>query len=104
MSKVTMSELSAIAARMSRITSRPTGEVWQKINGENVATVGALMVESGSRTYGRPWALVEIVNTSGGQRALLRGLSAAELRDLMHAYIDGFLAAQAQSEESKLQA
>jgi hypothetical protein len=73
----------------------PEGPVWTRDeNGNSRATVGALVLQPGSKTYGNAWAISQIVNDGGGESTLLRAVTAAELFYAAHAWIRGFEAAQ----------
>jgi hypothetical protein len=88
--KVTKANLNAVLSRVTRNLQAPSGPTWIKnTNGQLKAAVGALHIESGSKTYGRYWKLCEIVNEGGGQSVLLSAPTAAALYDQMHAFCLG---------------
>lgn len=91
MSKITRENLYTMARNLSALIDAPQGAIWTKDeNGKLVATVGRLIIEPGSRTYGRTWKLVQITNSGGGQRTLLSALTARDLGQLMFAYAEGY--------------
>lgn len=85
--------LSQLADIIARETGRPTGTIWSKTaDGANVAAIGSLQIERGSKTYGRSWKLSEITNRNGGERVLLCAPTSRQLFYLMLAYLDGVYA------------
>lgn len=85
--------LSQFADIIARETGRPTGPIWSKTaDGANVAAIGSLQIERGSKTYGRSWKLSEITNRDGGERVLLYASTAPQLLSLLRAYLDGVYA------------
>ena len=88
--RITEFNLRAVMARMSDALGAPTGPVWTRdADGNNRATVGALVLQPGSRTYGNAWTIAQICNESGGERTLLRGTTARELWDAAQAWLAG---------------
>lgn len=94
MERITMKELTAVLGLMMRELGTPEGPAYTRTDGRNVATVGKLLIQPGSSTYGNAWALCQITNEQGGQRDILRAGSARELFHLMHAYRYGYAAAK----------
>lgn len=91
MERITKKNLRAVMARMSREMGIPDGPVWSRDdNGNNVARVGALILEPGSKTYGNSWCISQMMNECGGERVLLRGSTARELWDAAQAWLRGF--------------
>jgi hypothetical protein len=98
MDRITTVNLRAVMARMQREMGIPDGPVWTRDErGNNRARVGALVLEPGSRTYGRAWCIAQMCNEAGGERNLLRGSTARELWDAAQAWLDGYDAAQSRN-------
>lgn len=93
MERITIKDLTALLGVMMRELGTPEGPAYTRKDGHNVATVGKLLIQPGSSTYGNAWALCQITNERGGERGILRAGSARELFNLMHAYRDGYAAA-----------
>lgn len=94
MERITIKDLTALLGIMARELGTPEGPAYTRMGGRNVATVGKLLIQPGSSTYGNAWALCQIMNERGGERSILRAGSARELFNLMHAYWDGYTAAK----------
>ena len=94
MERITIKNLTALLGLMMRELGTPEGPSYTRQGDRNVATVGKLLIQSGSSTFGNAWALCQIMNEQGGQRDILRAGSARELFSLMHAYRDGYAAAK----------
>ena len=94
MERITIKDLTALLGVMARELGTPEGPSHTRKDGHNVATVGKLLIQPGSSTYGNAWALCQITNEQGGQRDILRAGSARELFNLMHAYRYGYAAAK----------
>lgn len=94
MDRITIKDLTALLGIMARELGTPEGPSYTRQDGRNVATVGKLLIQPGSSTYGNAWALCQIMNEQGGERDILRAGSARELFNLMHAYRDGYAAAK----------
>lgn len=94
MQRITIKDLTALLGIMAREMGTPEGPSYTRHGERNVATVGKLLIQPGSSTYGSPWALCQITNEQGGERSILRAGSARELFSLMHAYRDGYEAAK----------
>ena len=91
MERITAKMLRGLMGRMARTTGAPTGPVWTKApNGETRSTVGALVLQEGSRYYGNAWTISEIMNTAGGERVIVRGSTARGLWDAAQAWLDGY--------------
>lgn len=94
--KVSAKNLENALALMARTIGAPEGPVWTRLpDGRNRSTVGALLIEPGNRTYGRQWRVCQIVNEAGGETILLSAWTAADLFNLIHAFLAGFRAAEA---------
>lgn len=92
MERITIKDLTALLGIMMRELGTPEGPAYTRKDGHNVATVGKLLIQPGSSTYGNAWALCQITNEGGGERSILRARSARELFTLMHAYRAGYAA------------
>ena len=92
MTRITKKDLGRLLVRMNNQTGAPKGPVWTKReDGKGMrATVGALILDQGSATYGNAWAISEITNEAGGQRSILRARTARELWDATQAWLDGY--------------
>jgi len=91
MARVTEDQLSRTVEMMARVIGAPDGPAWIKFpDGTVRARVGALVLEPGSRTYGRAWKVCRLVNEGGGEHALLSAGSAADLRAAIFAYLEGY--------------
>lgn len=89
MDKITIKQLEWLRDVIARELGRPNGPSYTQREGRNVATVGKLIVERGSATYGNAWGLCELVNEQGGESSILRAGSARALFEQMHAYLRG---------------
>jgi hypothetical protein len=93
--RITESDLRAVISRMCRAMDIPDGPVWERDeNGNNRARVGALLLESGSQTCGINWKICQMCNEGGGERILLRGVTARELYDAAQNWLAGYDYAQ----------
>lgn len=92
MERITIKDLTALLGVMAREPGTPEGPSYTRQGDRNVATVGKLLIQPGSSTYGNAWALCQIMNEGGGERSILRAGSARELFTLMHAYRAGYAA------------
>ena len=92
MDRITTTNLRGLLGRMTRTMGAPAGPVWTpREDGKGSrATVGALLLQSGSRTYGNAWTIAQIMNESGGERTVLCGSTARELWDVAQAWLDGW--------------
>lgn len=91
MERINRTNLNALVERMQREMGIPPGPVWSRdASGNNVARVGAIMLEPGSRPNGISWKIVQMCNEGGGERILIRGCTAQELWDAAQAWLDGF--------------
>lgn len=89
MDRITIKQLEGLRDVIALELGRPNGPSYTQREGRNVATVGKIIVERGSATYGNAWALCELMNEQGGESSILRAGTARELFDLMHAYLRG---------------
>lgn len=94
MERITIKNLRALLGIMARELGTPEGPAYTRQGGRSIATVGKLLIQTGSSTFGNAWVLCQIMNEQGGQRSILRAGSARELFNLMHAYRDGYAAAK----------
>ncbi len=95
MSRITESNLRAVMSRMCRAMEIEEGPAWQPDDtGRMRARIGALVLQTGSKTYGNAWTIAQISNDAGGERTLLRGSTARELWDAAQAWLDGYDAAK----------
>jgi hypothetical protein len=95
MERITEKNLRAVMARMESALDIGGGPVWTRdASGQNRARVGALVLQTGSRTYGHSWTIAQICNEAGGERTLIRGSTARELWDAAQSWLDGFDAAR----------
>lgn len=94
MQRITIKDLMALLEIMAHELGTPEGPAYTRQGERNVATVGKLLIQPGSSTYGNAWVLCQITNEQGGERSILRAGSARELFNLMHAYRDGYATAK----------
>lgn len=94
MQRITIKDLMALLEIMAHELGTPEGPAYTRQGERNVATVGKLLIQPGSSTFGNAWALCQITNEQGGERSILRAGSARELFNLMHAYRAGYAAAK----------
>lgn len=94
MERITITHLNRLLARLQRETGAPEMKWTPRADGKgNECPVGAYLINEGSATYGRSWTLVQMVNDAGAERTILRANTARGLYNMMHAYLDGYLAA-----------
>lgn len=91
MERITTKNLQAAVGVMARMMDLPAGPIWtRRADGSNVATVGVLLLNVGSKTYGNAWGVAQICNEAGGERTLLRASTARELWEAIHAWRAGY--------------
>lgn len=97
MRRITQNDLRGVVARMARLLNSGDGPAWSRDeNGRNRARVGALLLNTGSKTNGISWGIAQIMNESGGERTLVRGSTARELYNAAQEWISGYYAAKEQ--------
>ena len=92
--RITINDLRGLLVRLQRETGAPEMKWTPRADGKgSQCPVGAYLINEGSATYGRSWTLVQMVNDAGAEHTILRASTARELYNMMHAYLDGYLAA-----------
>lgn len=92
--RVTAKNLRAVATRINAATDSPDTYSTLHADGSRKIRVGHYLIDEGSATYRRAWALSRVVNSGGGQEMILRAQTARGLLDLMYAWLDGRRSAQ----------
>lgn len=93
--QITMRHLDGIVARINHITGSPATTYTKTADGKYIPNVGNYHIDSGYGGY----QLVRMGNEHGGTSRVTSGyVSKRELYHLMHAYADGYEAAQLAAE------
>lgn len=94
MERITITHLNRLLARLQRETGAPEMKWTPRADGKgSECPVGAYLINQGSQTYGYAWALAQTMSDGGSERTILRANTARGLYNMMHAYLDGYLAA-----------
>lgn len=90
MKRTTAKDLKRLLPRIRALTDTPEMLWTARPDGKGSrCPVGAYAIESGSRTYGYQWKLVQMCNESGGERTILSAPTADGLEELILAWLQG---------------